>query len=498
MRGRKLLIGRLKEGQDREISSYLSSLKEDKDLFEIELDVLSAHVLTLEKAGVIDSSVLKEILKNIESARRDKELRRKIETSSFVDSPEFYDIHPAIENYIIKKTGMEKGGYINLGKSRNDHVVADTRIFTREKLLKFFELSISLLKTLLRRAGENLNSPFIAFTHSQPAQITTFGYYLLSHAYPVLRALETGIPFFDELNLSPMGACAVAGTGVPLDREWTAKILGFRGVIRNAIDAVSSRDFFLYASFPMLEVMIVLSRLASDIIYFSSMGYELIELPDSLTDTSSAMPQKKNASPMELLRARTNEVLSIFECMGNIIAGKISGYNQDFQELKTLWWRLSDLVLSSISVAEKFVSSVVLNRKRVEEAISKYFVGAIDLAEVLSIKYKIPFRMAHRITGSLVMKLIKEGKGLKEIKKEEIETAVKKLSGLKIDFKDMDVFDPLKNLSLKEEFYSKRVLNKDLKDLLRRIKKVETEIVKRKKEIELARKNLEKMISERK
>jgi len=493
LKRKELFRGRLKEGQDKDISSYLSSLREDKDLFDIELDVLSAHALTLERAGVIDASTLRAILKALNSARTDKKLRKKIEMSLFVDSPEFYDIHPAIENYLIKKIGMDKGGYINLGKSRNDHIVADIRIFMREKFLSFYFLSLSLLKTILKKAKENFKTPFIAFTHSQPAQITTFGYFLLSHAYPIIRALESGPLFFDQLNLSPMGACAVAGTGVPLEREWTARLLGFNGIIKNAIDAVSSRDFFLFSSFPMLEVMLSLSRLASDIIYLSSMGYGLIELPDSLTDTSSAMPQKKNASPMELLRARTDEAISIFACMGNIIAGRISGYNQDFQELKVLWWRFSELVLSSIPVAEKYISSMSINLEKVKREIYQYFVQAIDLAEVLSLKYKIPFRLSHRITGVLVMNLIKEGKDFADIKKEDIESAVKEVSGQKIDFEDMDIFDIEKNLKIKERFYSEKIFVSELKELLKRVRKLEREILKRKRHIETAQYNLKNM-----
>jgi len=489
-----LFRGSLKEEQDKEISSYLSSLKEDRDLFDIELDVLSAHALALEKAGAIDASTLKSILRALDSARSDKKLRKKIESSLFVDSPEFYDIHPAIENYLIKKIGIEKGGYINIGKSRNDHIVADIRIFMREKFLLFCELTISLLKTILKRAKENFKTPFIAFTHSQPAQVTTFGYYLLSHAHPLIRALESGILFFDQLNLSPMGACAVAGTGVPLEREWTARILGFKGIMKNAIDAVSSRDFFLFSSFPMLQVMISLSRLASDIIYFSSMGYGLIELPDRLTDTSSAMPQKKNVSPMELLRARADEAISIFGCMGNITAGRISGYNQDFQELKVLWWKFLELVLSSIPVAEKFISSTKLKLERVKKEISQYFVQAIDLAEVLSLKYKIPFRLAHRITGVLVMDLMREGRDFSNITKEDVEFAVRKLSGLNIDFKDMEVFDIEKNLKRKEKFYSEKVIGSELKDLLKRVKNIEREIRERKRHIESAKEGLKEMV----
>lgn len=492
MKGRKVFRGRLGEGQEEEVSRYLSSLKEDKDLFDVEIDVLCAHALTLKKAGVIDPSALRAILNALESARKDRSLRKKVERSSFVDSPEFYDIHPAIENYLIKKIGMKKGGYINLGKSRNDHVVADIRIFMREKFLKFYELSISLLKTILKRAEKDLRTPFIAFTHSQPAQITTFGHYLLSYAYPIIRALENGKISFDQLNLSSMGACAVAGTGVPLDREWTARLLGFKGVIRNAIDAVSSRDFFLFSSFPMLQVMITISRLASDILLFSSLGYGLIDLPDSLTDTSSAMPQKKNASAMELLRARTDESISIFNGMGGIIAGRLSGYNQDFQELKPLWWRFSEITLNSIPIVEKFVSSLTLNPKRIDEEISRYFVQAIDLAEVLSVKYRIPFRLAHRITGVLVMDFLKEGRDFREIKKDEVESAVKRISGLKIDFRDMDVFEPLKNLDSKEEFYSERALREEMRNLGNRIVKIELEMKKGRRETEDASKTLKK------
>jgi len=494
LKRRNLFRGRLKEGQDKEISSYLSSLREDKDLFDIELDVLSAHALTLERVGVIDASTLKAILKTLKSARTDKKLRKKIELSLFVDSPEFYDIHPAIENYLIKKIGIDRGGYINLGKSRNDHIVADIRIFMREKFLSFYELSLSFLKTVLKRAGENLKAPFIAFTHSQPAQITTFGYYLLSNACPVIRTLESGIVFFDQLNLSPMGACAVAGTGVPLEREWTARLLGFKGVLKNAIDAVSSRDFFLYSSFPMLQAMLFLSRLASDIIYFSSMGYGFVEIPDNLTDTSSAMPQKKNISPLELLRARADEAISIFGAMGTIIAGRLSGYNQDFQELKVLWWKFSDIVLSSIPVAEKFVASMELNLERIKKGISEYFVQAIDLAEVLSLKYRIPFRLAHRITGFLVTKLINEGKHFENIRKEDVEDAVKRISGLEIDFKEVEVFDPEKNLNMKDRFYSDRNLKAELKGLSNRIRKIEMEILKRKKGLESAKENLRKIV----
>lgn len=492
---RKFLIGRLKEGQDRDVARYLSSLREDRDLFEFEIDVLEAHALTLHKSGILDAPSLRKILVSLESIRRDREFRKKIEDSAFVDSPEFYDIHPAVESYLIKKTGMDKGGFINLGKSRNDHVVADIRLFMREKLLGFATSLLSLILSFIKKAEKNLFKPFVAFTHSQPAQLTTFGYYLLSHIYPLLRTLDHAVRAFDEINTSPLGACAVAGTGVPLRRGYTARLLGFKGVMENAIDATSSRDFFLVASFPMVEAMIILSRFATDIIHLSSTGYEILDLPDSLTDTSSAMPQKKNASPLELLRARTDEAVSLFSCMGNIVAGRPHGYNQDFQELKVLWWKLCEIVLPSLPIAGKFVEGISLREDVVREKISRFFVTSIDLAEVLTLKYRIPFRLAHEISGRLVDKCIREGRRFEELSEKEINEVVTRISGRKINFMERWIFDPYRNLKEKRNFYSEGALKMQLRRARELLSAEKREVRKRAREIMQARESLKKTVN---
>lgn len=473
----KYFRGVLREGQSSKVSEYLSSLKEDVHLFRYEINLLIAHTLSLLKANVIPRGKAKKILSALLKLRKDRKFIESIKGASYVESPEFYDIHPVIENYIIEKIGMEYGGYLNLGKSRNDSIVTDMMAFMRDVLLKFGERVYELGLSLLEKSKEFEDTPFISFTHQQPAQLTTFGYILYAHAYSVASAVNDIRNAYSSINISPLGACAVAGTSIPIDRAYTAELLGFSGIIDNAVYATSSRDFVIRSAFPFVIIMNSLSKLSADFLFFSSMGYNYITVPDRLTDTSSAMPHKKNLSPLELLRARAEKVNAQYHSMLSTINGRISGYNQDFQELKVHWWDISETSISSVEILKMFVDEVKVNRERVEEDIPRFFITAIDLAELLTLKYGIPFREAHSITGRIVSDLIEDGKSMKDLTPALIKKKVKETLKIDIPVNENDlvpILEPMENLRLKSGFYSKERFNliynkckKELEDFIK-------------------------------
>lgn len=454
--------GILKEKQNPKVSEYLSSLKEDVYLVRYEINLLIAHTLSLLKSEVIERKKARKILRALLRLRKDKRFINRIKNVSYMGSPEFYDIHPIIENYIIEKTGMEYGGYLNLGKSRNDAIATDMRAFMRNVVLTFGERVYELGISLLQQAKDFAFTPFISFTHQQPAQLTTFGYILYAYAYSIAYSIKNVREVYSSLNRSPLGACAVAGTSAPVDRVYVAELLGFEDVIENAVYAVSSRDFVIQSAFPFVVVMSSLSRLSTDFIFLSSMGYNYINVPDRLTDTSSAMPHKKNLSPLEILRARAEEVVSDFHSIISIVNRNVSGYNQDFQELKVLWWKLTKNVIASIEIVKLFIDGVMVNKENVEQDVNRFFITAIDLAEMLTIKYGIPFREAHLITGKVVAQLMDTGMSMRNLTTEFLRKKIKKYTKKNVEIEEKDltsILNPVENLRLKSSFYAKERIN---------------------------------------
>lgn len=415
----EIFRGRMTRDLEKTMAEFISSLREDVRLIIFDIYVLEAHTLMLYKQGYLNKSEIKKILQGVEEARNDQDLKNAISDPNYFN-PNYYDIHPIIEKYVIDKHGLDIGGKIHLAKSRNDQVMADIRMYVRDELLKISSTLIELTKSLLKLSEEHKETIMCGYTHMQPAQAITYGHYLLSYVDVFYRDLKRISQVYDQTNVSPLGASALGGTTINIDREYIAELLGFDDVLENTIDAVSNRDFMLEAGSCLTIIMTSLSRMAEDYILWSTPEYDLIELSDEFTDISTAMPQKKNASLFEMVRGKTGTAIGTLLQLYSTIKGLPTGYNQDLQELKHSLWKLIDITKSSIDVSKRMIETATVKRNNMFKATVENYVTAIDLAEYLAQEYSISFREAHFLVGNIIRELLSKNITLSDLKASQI------------------------------------------------------------------------------
>ncbi len=381
-----MLRSRFKKEMDPLALKLTSSLDHDKNIFYYDILVDIAHVLGLLKQGYLSKDECREIVKALLEIR-EKGLDEEGE-----------DIHEAIEKAVTKRT--QAGKKMHTARSRNDEVATCLRMFARDKLLSIAQAVLELRAVLIEKAKEYLDVVMPGFTHLQYAQPTRLSHHLLAYHDMLKRDFDRIISAFSRVNLSPLGACAFAGTSFKLDRYYTAKLLGFDGVIENSADAVSSRDFLIEAVFASTSLMLTLSRMAEEIVLWSS-EFDFIDLPEEFASTSSIMPQKKNPDVAELIRAKAGRCVGELTSVMSIYKGLPLTYNRDFQEMNSIMYstlsvaELSTIVMVRMFSAIKFRSDIMI-----EKAL-KGFAVASEIADRLT-KAGIPFRDAHRIVGMAV------------------------------------------------------------------------------------------------
>lgn len=424
--GAHLFRGRLEREIHPLTKKYLSSLGEDRHIFEIDLKVIQAHCLMLKKQGYLLAKELKRIISALKKLKTDFR-QGKLEKMFSSRLLPFTDIHPIIEQYLIDTCGIKIGGKVNLGRSRNDQIVTDLRIYLREEILELAGLLSDFIQLLLNLAKRHSETLFPGYTHRQPAQVTTYAHYLLSYVAIFLRSFDHLEEVYQRVNLNPLGAGALAGTSINLDRKYTTKLLQFNGLIENSMDAVSSRDFLLEGANAFLLLLLPLSRMAKDLVGWSSFESGMIELSDEFTDISTAMPQKKNPSVLELLLGKTHLALGLLNHLYSTISGLETGYNQELQELKPSLWQIVDITKDSIKIMQKIFLTLKINQKRIEEILEKSYLTAVDLAEYLQKSGKVStFREAHFFVGNLVKELSRQGKNFAQVSQKEIEKISRK------------------------------------------------------------------------
>ena len=259
------------------------------------------------------------------------------------------DVHMAVEEAVLAETGPEVGGNLHIAKSRNDQVTTAIRMALRSELIKIMQLTIDMQQSLLETAAKHTQTIILAYTHLQAAQPVTFAHYLLSHADALGRDLERLQAAYKHVNLCPLGAGALATTSFPINRKKTAQLLGFSDVLENSIDAVGSRDFILETQSALALLAVNFSRLAEDLIIWSSAEFGTVELLDEFTSTSSIMPQKKNPEVLEVIRARASYALGDFVASTAAVKSLPSTYNLDFQEITPKLWASTDNLSASLS-----------------------------------------------------------------------------------------------------------------------------------------------------
>ncbi|MEE8403144.1 MAG: argininosuccinate lyase, partial [Candidatus Hydrothermarchaeaceae archaeon] len=306
-------------------------------------------------------------------------------------------------------------------RSRNDQVVLDLRMWVRDEIFEVSKLLISLKSTLLELCKGHTETILPGYTHTQIAQPTTLAHHLLSYVDAFGRDLDRLSGAHSRVNLSPLGACAFASTSFPIDAKKTAALLGFDGPMENTMDAVSSRDFITETLSCLAIIETNVSRLASELILWSTIEFGFIEISNEFASTSSIMPQKKNPDVLEIMRARASRVSGNLAAGLSMVKGLPNTYNRDFQELSPLLYDSLKITKESLLLLEKIVKTMDMNKDRMAGACDAGFITATELADLLVKEKGIPFRTAHQVVGKAVKQAMKEGKKPPEIDSEFLE-----------------------------------------------------------------------------
>jgi argininosuccinate lyase len=380
---------RLGESQ-KDVQDYLSSREADERIFQADLLVDRAHLVMLREQGLISGEVCTRILAALDDLMK--------EGSQSLGAGE--DVHEAIEAYVLARVGPE-GGRMHTGRSRNDEVATCIRLALRSQMLNLMQEQLSLIRTLIRLAEKHTETVIPGFTHTQHAQPTTLAHHLLAHADAFARDLSRLEDAYSRVNLSPLGAAAFASTGFKIDRQRTAELLGFYGLVENSMDAVSSRDFILEVLACLSILMVNASRLAEELVLWSTSEFAYLELDNLYASTSSIMPQKKNPDTAELARGKTGSVLGSLMAALSICKGLPMSYNRDLQEVTPHLWRGLDWARSTVRILDGCVSSLRFNLPRLEASSGAGFSTATEIADSLVRITGMPFRTAHRIVGRI-------------------------------------------------------------------------------------------------
>ncbi|MFX1365309.1 MAG: argininosuccinate lyase, partial [Promethearchaeota archaeon] len=354
------------------------------------------------------------------------------------------DIHPFIEKSVIDAIGIEIGGKIHTGRSRNDQVSLDLRLKIRKELNKISEELFALVDILLNISKNNINSYMPLYTHLQRGQLGTFSHYINNYIAQILRSLERLEEIYNRINKNPLGACAIGGTSININRERTAELLGFDGIIYNSIDAISSKDYLYETLMGLSLLAIQFSRIAEDLIIWATKEFNFIELADEYCSVSSVMPQKKNPDTVELIRSRSTKVVSNLFNAAMIIKAIPTGYFMDFQDIKKKLISSINTILSVITMFKGIFSTISINKEKMRSAIGESYILALDLAELLVQDYKIPFRQSHEVVARLVNNIEKPEDMLN---REKIEKSIFDVIKKEVNISDK-IIQTLKNLDL--------------------------------------------------
>ena len=402
---------RLAGEPDELMVDFVESLSIDKRLYKYDIVGSIAHAQMLAERKLITKNELRQIKSGL------IEIGEEIASGRFKFEKKYEDIHMAVEAALVTKIG-EAGKKLHTGRSRNDQVATDVRLWMRDRI-EILRAKITLLqKALVKLASRYTQDVMPAYTHLQRAQPIVIAAYLLSFVEQFERDFARLGNCSALLNVSPLGSGAVAGSTLDLDRESTAKQLGFSGISYNSIDAVSDRDFCAEFIFDCALIATHLSRLAEDWILYSSSEFGFIKIDDAYCTSSSMMPQKRNPDVLELIRGKTGQVYGSLMGMLTILKGQPSGYNRDMQEDKVHVFSADDTVDASLDVACAVVSHTKFNTKSIAAGLDEGFLDATALAEYLVGK-GVPFREAHGIVGALVASCEKDSKKLAELELEE-------------------------------------------------------------------------------
>jgi argininosuccinate lyase len=404
--------GRFKGKTEPLMERFSASIGFDWVLYEYDLEGSKAHAEMLHKIGIL-SEKEKEIIVNAL-----EEMKREIREGEFSFSSSLEDIHMHIEARLIEKAG-EIGKKLHTGRSRNDQVALDMRMFLKKELGEIHTLLLDLLHSFVARSEREKMTIMPGYTHMQRAQVTTFAHYLLAYYQMLKRDLERMKHVIQAVDVLPLGCGAIAGSTIPLDREFVRERLNFSAISENSMDTIADRDFVLESVYSIAMVMTHLSRFAEDLIIFSTEEFAFVSLPDALCTGSSLMPHKKNPDSLELIRGKTSRVIGDLFSIFSLLKGLPLTYNRDLQEDKEPLFHAVGTVKDALSIMKLCISDMSVNGSRMEKAVLDSFMPAVEMAEYLTLK-GIPFRRAHVIVGKLVRDCEDKGRKLRDLKVEDL------------------------------------------------------------------------------
>jgi len=376
------------------VEEFTQSIHFDRRLFSYDIEGSLAHARMLGKQGIISADEEKSIRKGLTA------VRKEMEAGKFIFDIKDEDIHMAIEKALIKRIG-KAGEKLHTGRSRNDQVVLDVRLYLRDEIRNLIRLLKDLKKELVEAAKREKTTIMPGYTHLQKAQPVLLSHYLLSFWEMFDRDEQRLRDCLKRVNVLPLGAAALAGTSLPLDRDYVARLLKFPAVSHNSMDTVADRDFIAEFIFAASIVMMHMSRFCEDLVIWSSNEFRYVEISDAFTTGSSIMPQKKNPDVAELIRGKTGRVYGHLMAMLTILKGLPMTYNRDLQEDKEPLFDAADTVSSSVEILTGMLSQITFQRARMGQEAGRDFSTATDIAEYL-VQKGIAFREAHGIVGRIV------------------------------------------------------------------------------------------------
>lgn len=403
----KLWGGRFAANTDRLAEDFHSSIGFDQRLYREDILGSQAHARMLAACGIISGAEAEAIIRGL------AEIRAEIEAGQVAFDVAAEDIHMNVEQLLTDKIG-EAGKKLHTARSRNDQVAVDLRLYLRGETAAIDSLLTALIQALLALARQHQHTIMPGYTHLQKAQPVSFAHHLLAYIEMFRRDIGRLQDCRARLNLSPLGSGALAGTGFAIDREMTARELGFDGYTLNSLDGVSDRDFALEFIFAASMVMMHLSRFCEEIILWSSYEFGFITLDDAYSTGSSIMPQKKNPDMAELIRGKTGRVYGDLMALLTVMKGLPLAYNKDMQEDKEAVFDAVDTVKSCLIVFTPMLETMRLHPERMRADLAAGFINATDVADYLAMK-GLPFRAAHAVSGRLVRVAEQQGKALEEL-----------------------------------------------------------------------------------
>jgi argininosuccinate lyase len=409
---KNLLRGRFGRSRLREVEVFTASLPFDRRLYRYDIRGSVAHARMLASVGLLTTREAKTIESGL------KEIEHEIESGQFRFEISDEDIHLAIERRLTEKIGAA-GAKLHTGRSRNDQVALDLRLYLRDEINQLRQLLRALIKSLAAVARRHLETVMPGYTHLQRAQPISLAHHMLAHIEMLERDRERLAQALGRTDVTPLGAGAIAATTLPLDRRAVARELGFKQVAANSVDAVSDRDFALDLLSAAAIITIHLSRMAEEIILWTTAEFGFAELPDEFTTGSSMMPQKKNADLLELIRAKSGRVTGNLVALLTVLKGLPLGYNSDLQEDKERVFDTLDTLKPMLNLMAQLWPRMTFNTS-VMRAAAGGFALATDLAEYL-VRRGVPFREAHETIGSLVRELSAAGRDLSEVTLAELQ-----------------------------------------------------------------------------